>query len=56
MLKELEDIKQKVMTNPTENFLWMQEKAHQDQIHNQSLELEIYWAHRPHDLIWKQKQ
>lgn len=47
MLKRLEDIQYNLMRSPLD-FVWMQKKTLLDQIQNQALEHEIYWAHRSH--------
>lgn len=46
MLENLKDFQQNLMLNPTENYLWMQEKVLQDQFQNHAVEQEIYWAQR----------
>lgn len=45
MLKELEDIQKNLMINPTDNYLWMQEKALRSR-QSYALERETYRAQR----------
>lgn len=53
MFKNLEDIQTKLMSNPSDSSLWLQERALQHQLEKYILEQNLYWAQRVQQ-IWTQ--
>lgn len=49
--EEVEDIRQILIINPIDNYLFVQKKALQDQIQKDALEQELYWAQRSHQKL-----